>query len=70
MHLAMPCALAALVQDYCKQVDALTLLYNSSNYSDNAGKFRASKKGSDLPTIAGTQPLGERFNFIFEPQCS
>ena len=57
MHLAMPCALAALVQDYCNQVDVLTLLYKSLNYSDNAEKFSASKKGSDLPTIVNTPSL-------------
>ena len=54
MHLAKPCALVASVQDYYNQVDVLTLLYNSSNYSDNAEKLSASKKGSDLPTIVNT----------------
>ena len=61
MHLAKPCALVASVQDYYNQVDVLTLLYNSSNYSDNAEKLSASKKGSDLPTIVNTPRLQRLF---------
>ena len=67
MHLAKPCALVASVQDYYNQVDVLTLLYNSSNYSDNAEKLSASKKGSDLPTIVNTRskPVLKFFQIIF-----